>query len=244
MKLLLMADGSVGHAIANFLMRNYPDDIALLVTSELNEISRLAEKNGIPAMVYSSDDELLSQLDKGVDLGVLAWWPSLLKPQILDVPKLGFVNTHPSLLPHNRGKHFNFWALVEQAPFGVTLHRVDEGIDSGDILAQSAIDYGWCDTAETLYIKAQNEMVKLFTTHYPVLRAGNLAGLPQSADEGSFHLASEIEPASRLDLEGSYRCRDLLNLLRARTFDAYPGCWFEDSGRQYEVAISIRERAK
>ena len=195
-------------------------------------------------MVYVSDDELLSQLDKGVDLGVLAWWPSLLKPQILDVPKLGFVNTHPSLLPHNRGKHYNFWALVEQAPFGVTLHRVDEGIDSGDILAQSAIDYGWCDTAETLYIKAQNEMVKLFTTHYPVLRAGSLAGLPQSADEGSFHLASEIEPASRLNLEGSYRCRDLLNLLRARTFDGHPGCWFEDSGRHYEVAISIRERAK
>lgn len=239
-----MADGLVGHGIASFLMRDYPDDISLLVTNEFSETSRLAEKSGIPVTAYLSDDELVNQLDVGVDLGVLAWWPYLLKPQILDIPRLGFVNTHPSLLPHNRGKHYNFWALVEQAPFGVTLHRVDAGIDSGDILAQSAIDYGWCDTGETLYIKAQKEMVKLFTTHYPALRRGDLSGLPQSADEGSFHLASEIEPASCLDLEASYRCRDLINLLRARTFEGHPGCWFEDSGRRYEVSISIREKAE
>lgn len=244
MRLLLMADGSVGHEIASFLMRDYPDDISLLVTDEFNETSRLAKKNGIPVTTYLSDDELLNQLNVGVDLGVLAWWPHILKPQILDIPRLGFVNTHPSLLPHNRGKHYNFWALVEQAPFGVTLHRVDAGIDSGDILAQSAIDYGWCDTGETLYIKAQKEMVQLFTSHYPALRAGSLAGLSQNADEGSFHLASEIELASRLDLEGSYRCRDLINLLRARTFDGHPGCWFEDLGRRYEISISIREKAK
>ena len=244
MRLLLMADGSVGREIASFLMRSYPGDISLLVTSEPNEISRLAEENGIPVTTYLSDEELMNQFDRGFDLGVLAWWPYLLKPRVLAMPRLGFINTHPSLLPHNRGKHYNFWALVEQAPFGVTLHRVDAGIDTGDIVAQSAIDYDWCDTGKTLYIKAQEEMVKLFSTHYPVLRAGSLAGVPQNAEEGSSHLACEIEPASRLDLEGSYRCRDLINLLRARTFDGHPGCWFEDSGRRYEISISIREKGK
>jgi methionyl-tRNA formyltransferase len=125
MRLLLMADGSVGHEIASFLMRSYPGDISLLVTSEPNEISRLAEENGIPVTTYLSDEELMNQFDRGFDLGVLAWWPYLLKPRVLAMPRLGFINTHPSLLPHNRGKHYNFWALVEQAPFGVTLHRVD-----------------------------------------------------------------------------------------------------------------------
>jgi methionyl-tRNA formyltransferase len=215
-----------------------------MVTREFDETARLAEKNRIPVTTYSSDEELMNQFDRGFDLGVLAWWPYLLKPRVLDMPRLGFINTHPSLLPHNRGQHYNLWALVEQAPYGVTLHRVDAGIDTGDILAQSAIDCDSCDTGETLYIKAQEEMVKLFSTHYPVLRAGSLAGVPQNAEEGSSHLASEIEPASRLDLEGSYRCRDLINLLRARTFDGHPGCWFQDSGRRYEISISIREKGK
>jgi len=244
MRLVLMADGRVGHEIARFLIDNHRADVSLIVTREFNETARLAEKNGIPVKTYFSDEELMNQLDRGFDLGVLAWWPRLLKPRVLGMPRLGFINTHPSWLPHHRGKYANFWALVEQAPFGVTLHRVDAGIDTGDIVAQSAIDYDWCDTGETLHIKAQEEMVKLFSMHYPMLSAGILAGVPQNAEEGSSHLASEIEPASRLDLEGSYRCRDLINLLRARTFEGHPGCWFEDSGRRYEISISIKEKAK
>jgi len=241
---MLMADGRVGHEITKFLLLNYPEDLSLVVTTEVNETARLAQQSGIPFRVYDSDQELMSQLDNDLDLGVLAWWPHLLKPPLLDLPRLGFVNTHPSLLPHNRGKHYNFWALAEQTPFGVTLHRVDLGIDTGDILAQATIDYGWCDTGETLYTKAQAAMVGLFEAHYSALRSGELEALPQDIREGSFHQASEIEAASRLDLDDSYRCSDLLNLLRAKTFEGYPGCWFEDSGRRYEVSISIKERGK
>lgn len=244
MRLVLMADGRVGHEIAKFLVLNHREDLSLIVTTELNETLRLAQQSGIPHRVYGSDEELLCRLDTDLDLGVLAWWPHLLTPQLLDIPRLGFVNTHPSLLPHNRGKHYSFWALVEQAPFGVTLHRVDSGIDTGDILAQATIGYGWCDTGETLYAKAQEAMVDLFEAHYSMLRAGKLHDLPQKVGEGSFHQASEIEDASRLDLNGSYRCKDLLNLLRARTFRGRQGCWFEDSGRRYEVTISIKERGK
>lgn len=243
MRLMLMADGRVGHEITDFLLVNYPEDLALVVTAEVNETSRLAEESGIPVEIYSSDEQLMYQLDTDFDLGVLAWWPHLLRSPVLDAPRLGFINTHPSLLPYNRGKHYNFWALVEQTPFGVTLHRVDTGIDTGDILAQSTIDYGWCDTGETLY-RAQEAIIDLFKGEYSTLRAGELKGLPQSVGKGSFHLASEIEAASRLDLDSYYRCKDLINLLRARTFDGHPGCWFEDSGRRYEVSISVKEEGK
>ena len=87
-------------------------------------------------------------------------------------------------------------------------------------------------------------MIALYEATYPLFRAETLVGVEQDGGEGSFHLASEIESASRLDLEASYRCRDLINLLRARTFSGRPGCLFEDSGRCYEISISIRENAK
>lgn len=241
MRLVLLADGGVGARIAKFLMDSYRDDLVLIVTAQLNDIYREAEKNGIPVCVFDCEENVLNRLDDGADLGVLAWWPKILKSPLLAAPRLGFVNTHPSLLPHNRGKHYNFWALVEQAPFGVTLHQVDSGVDTGYIVAQSAVDYDWCDTGETLYNKAQIAMFELFCKTYPVLRTERYESQPQNLGAGSFHRASEIESASKIDLDANYRARDLLNLLRARTFEGHPGCWFEVDGNRYEISINIRK---
>jgi methionyl-tRNA formyltransferase len=241
MRLLLMADGAVGAKIAGYLMASYPNDLALIVTTQINDIYREAKSNKFPVCVFDSEMKILDRLDSGVDLGVLAWWPKILKRPLLDAPRLGFLNTHPSLLPHSRGKHYNFWALVEQAPFGVTIHRVDDGVDTGDIVAQSPINYDWCDTGETLYNKAQLAMLELFYRSYPVLRKGQFESKAQDGGAGSFHRASELEFASNINLNSDYLARDLLNLLRARTFDGHPGCWFEENGNRYEISIKIKK---
>lgn len=241
MKLALLADGSVGAKFARFLLDKYPDDLSLIVTTQINDIYREAVAKGIRACNFETEEKVLEQIESGVDLGILAWWPYILKTPLLEAPRMGFVNTHPSLLPHNRGKHYNFWALVEQAPFGVSLHEVDAGVDSGAIISQLLIDYGWCDTGETLYYKAQAAMLQLLTEIYPALRKGQITSTPQDGETGSFHRASELESASKIDLDKNYLARELLNLLRARTFEGHPGCWFDDGGSRYEIAITIRK---
>ena len=241
MRLVLLADGVVGAKIASFLMDKYPSDLVLLVTTDINDIYREGNAKGFSVCVFDSEKDILDRLVGGVDLGVLAWWPKILKNPLIDAPQLGFLNTHPSLLPHNRGKHYNFWALVEQAPFGVTIHRVDSGVDTGDIVAQEKIDYDWCDTGETLYNKAQSAMFELFCKTYPVLRKGQYDSKPQNVSLGSFHRAADLEGASMIDLDAMYRARDLINLLRARTFEGYPSCWFEESGDRYEISVKIRK---
>ena len=168
-----MADGVVGAKIASFLMEEYPSDLTLIVTTQVNEIYSEANTKGFSVSIFDSEKNILDRLGEGFDLGVLAWWPYILKSPLLDAPKLGFLNTHPSLLPHNRGKHYNFWALVEQAPFGVSIHRVNTDVDTGDIVAQARIEYDWCDTGGTLYNKAQSAMFDLFCKSYPVLRKAN-----------------------------------------------------------------------
>lgn len=241
MKLVLLADGDVGMGIANYLLAGYRQDLLLIITTEENEIYRAAESNGVPVQVFQSEPQVMEHLQNGCDLGVLAWWPKIVKSPLLDLPAHGFVNTHPSLLPYNRGKHYNFWALLEQAPFGVSLHKVDASVDTGAIIAQQPIPYDWCDNGGTLYTKAQAAMLDLFERTYPVLRTGNFASTPQDLGAGSFHHSSEIEKASQIDLDRAYTARDLLNLLRARTFEGYPGCWFEDAGIRYEVSINVRK---
>lgn len=241
MKLLLFADGIVGEQITRFLVDNYRCDIAFLVTTGTNKIHEFAEDARIPTAVFESETGLLEKLNTNIDLGVLAWWPKIIKKPLLDTPKLGFINTHPSFLPHNRGKHYNFWALIERSPFGVSLHRVDDGIDTGDIVAQESIDYDWTDTGGTLYEKAQVAMVDLFCATYKTLRTGEFESRPQDLKLGSYHLASELESASKIDLNAQYFASDLINLMRARTFAGYPGSWFEDSGSRYEITVTIKK---
>ena len=240
MKLVLFADDIVGLNIAQFLLDNYPEDLYLIVTMQRNDIYYAAKEREIPVSIFDSMDNLLSKYADEVDLGILAWWPKIIRSPLLEWPRYGFVNTHPSLLPYNRGKHSNFWALVEQAPFGVTLHRVDAGVDTGKIVSQLEIPYDWHDNGGTLYSKAQEAMVSLFCQTYPILRTAHYDSKPQNREFGSSHHSSEIEQASKIDLNGTYGGRDILNLLRARTFEGHPGCWFEDAESRYEISIHIK----
>lgn len=241
MRVILLADGFVGEAICDYLLEQYPLDVGLVVTTCQNNIQRRADELGFSNKIFSTSKQLAKELDQEFDLGVLAWWPKIIRQPLLSKPKRGFVNTHPSLLPFNRGKHYNFWAIVEKAPFGVTLHNVDDGIDSGGILAQQQIAYDWTDNGESLYFKAQHSMIELFRQTYPALRSNTIESIPQETGIGSFHHSSELDAASHIDLNHSYRADDLLNRLRARTFKGHPACWFEVDGIRYEVTVQIRK---
>lgn len=242
MRLLLLADQRVGLEIAKYILGCHPEDLAAVVTTGDNDIYCLAQQHGVPAYICGNAGESISDRLVGgsFDVGVLAWWPWIINEALIELPRKGFINTHPSLLPHARGKHPNFWSIVEEAPFGTSLHKVALKVDSGDIVAQQPIPYGWCDTGGSIYTKALVATVDLFKATYPAIRTGEFPLVPQRLTSGSFHLSSEIADASRIDLDKSYRGRDLLNMLRARTFPGYPGCWFEDSGVRYEVTVSIR----
>jgi methionyl-tRNA formyltransferase len=240
-----MADGDVGTQITKWLINNYRADLALVIVSSRNDLYQILMDEGINCSIYKSSDDvcvLAKNSDQHFDLGILAWWPTIIKEPLLSFPKYGFINTHPSLLPFNRGKHYNFWAIVEQVPFGATLHFVDNGVDTGDIVAQQPIVYGWEDTGGSLYKKACAAILSLFRATYPQMRKFDLPRKKQDISAGSFHLARELDAACLIDLDREYRARDLLNLIRARTFENKPACWFSDGGRDYEVRIDIKEK--
>ena len=246
MKLILLADGHVGTEITRWLIAHFRDDIGLIVTTADNALAAMAREAETRSLVFQSSadvadfaaSELLS-----FDLGLLAWWPKVIRLPLLSLPRHGFVNTHPSLLPYGRGKHYNFWSIVDRVPFGVSLHKVDEGIDSGDIIAQAELPYDWEDTGGSLYRRATEAMVKLVQDAYPSLRNLNFVTRPQDTAAGTFHRASELDCASSIDLDKSYFARDLFNLLRARTFPGYPACTFSDGGALYEVRVDIKRKS-
>lgn len=242
-RLIILAESDVGLRCVRWIAENYIDDIGLVVSSS-KDIKNVSKEFGFRFLEYKNDEDVIAQVqgDEGnFDLGLLIWWSKLIKVPILNLAQGGFVNTHPSFLPYNRGKHYSFWALVEECPFGVTLHRVDSSLDTGDIVAQTRLEVDWTDSGETLFIKANSAMYDLFTYTYPDLRTCDFSSFPQLNNVGSFHKASEIIHASEIDLEKTYTARELLNVLRAKTFTNQTGCRFQDGGKWYEISVSIKE---
>ncbi|CUS02752.2 Methionyl-tRNA formyltransferase (fragment) [Candidatus Promineifilum breve] len=73
------------------------------------------------------------------DVAVVACFTRRIPAALLAVPRLGFLNLHPSLLPAYRGPRPVYWQLRHQAPTGVTVHYMDEGLDTGDVAAQRPV---------------------------------------------------------------------------------------------------------
>ena len=118
MRLLLMATGPVGLDTFRYLRSTYPQDVAVVVSWQGDAVAREAAQAGLVALEVAPGDDVFARLmaldpDTTFDLGILAWWPMLIRRPLIGLPRHGFINFHPSLLPYNRGKHYNFWALVE-----------------------------------------------------------------------------------------------------------------------------------
>lgn len=241
---LIMAHDYVGYECVKYLIIHHKDTIGMIVTLDENDIFKLAREHDIPTIIFNQDFHNTIQ-NKIFEFGFLIWWPHIIRDNLINIPKYGFVNTHPSLLPYNRGKHYSFWAIVEQNPFGVSLHFVDSSIDGGDIIAQKTIPYTWEDTGKTLYIKATKAIIELFQEQYSNILSFHFTRTPQT-NLGSLHYAKEIDDATLIHLEQTYTARELLNLIRAKTFAPHRGCIFKDTINgggieTYEVTIAIKK---
>jgi methionyl-tRNA formyltransferase len=178
-------------------------------------------------------------LDAEVAVSVLFGY--VLTAEFMRLFPKGCINLHPALLPHNRGAFPNVWSIVSKTPAGVTLHYIDEGIDTGDIIAQQEVPVEITDTGASLYGKLETASLELFKKHWPSIRAGNCSRTPQLLGTGSSHRARDVRGIDEIDLQKSYRAEDLINILRARTFPPHPGAYFVHAGRKIYLRLDLTE---
>ena len=102
------------------------------------------------------------------------------------------INLHISYLPWNRGAHPNFWSHVDRTPSGVSIHMIDEGVDTGAIIYQKRIDFEECDdTFEKTYKILLCEMELLFKENFDQLISHRYKFQPQ-ASGGTYHKRSDL----------------------------------------------------
>ena len=110
------------------------------------------------------------------DLIIVCGWQRLISQEIIDIPKYGCFNIHPSLVQNYRGLNNYFWVLANnETVTGVTAHKIDEGIDTGNIVAQKEIGIGKSDTEFGLLIKIAKEGANLFVNSIEDIKKGNFS---------------------------------------------------------------------
>ena len=119
-------------------------ETAALPPERVFDASRLREPETVAALAALNPD-----------IGVSVLLGYILRRELLDCFPSGCINLHTSFLPWNRGAHPNVWSIVDRTPAGATLHFIDDGIDTGEIIAQSEVPVLAGDTAETLHARIQ-----------------------------------------------------------------------------------------
>jgi methionyl-tRNA formyltransferase len=136
----------------------------------------------------TASGEPLSTVPSGIDLAVAYRFRHKVAREVLD--SLPIVNLHMAFLPHCRGAHPLFWAVAESAPVGGTVHWMDEGIDTGNVIAQSEAKFSPETTLRQAYSQLQALMLELLRSNWERI----LAREPGEAQRGpgSFHRADEL----------------------------------------------------
>ena len=124
-----------------WLSPHVPDGLSLIHVGEAADTLSVAWAAGLPVMAarnFNHPEALAALAELTADVAVVSCFTQRLPAALLSVPRYGFLNIHPSLLPAYRGPVPVFWQLRDGAETGVTVHYMDEGLDTGDIAAQTA----------------------------------------------------------------------------------------------------------
>jgi methionyl-tRNA formyltransferase len=155
------------------------------------------------------------------DLIVVAEYGQILPKAILDLPRLGCLNVHTSLLPKYRGAAPIQWAILNDEPeTGVTIMKMDPGLDTGDILAQRATPIRPEDDSQTLHDRLATLGAELLIETIREYAANRITPRPQPV-EGASH-ARKISKEDGL-LDWRLPARALWN--RVRAFTPWPGAF-------------------
>lgn len=171
-----------------------------------------------PARVQGDGSSLDWLRERKPQVGVVVAFGQLLPSSFFEHPPLGTINLHASLLPAYRGAAPVARALLEgEVRTGVTLIRINEGLDTGDVLTQAALDIGKDETAAELQTRLAQLGADLLIGTLPDYAAGLIRPCPQKHDRATY------APVLRKDEAGidwSFPARKIHDQIRA--LDPWP----------------------
>ena len=159
-------------------------------------------------------------------------WSQIASDAVLQAPKFGVLGMHPTLLPVGRGRAAITWAILKGLDeTGVTMFKLDSGVDTGEIVDQVVIPLSQHSTATELYNDVNQAHISLMKKVFPELESG-MAKFRVQDETFATEWPGRSPEDGAIDLEGSVY--DAERLVRAVTHP-YPGAFFMKDGRKVVV---------
>ncbi|QIS08916.1 methionyl-tRNA formyltransferase [Nocardia arthritidis] len=199
-----------------------------------DSVEELARAHGIPVhLTERADAETIDLVKRAEpDIIVVNSWYTWMPPELYNLPPHGTLNLHDSLLPRFTGFSPVLWALISGATeFGLTVHRMDEQLDTGDILVQHRLPIGPKATGTELVLAGMELIPGAIREALDALESGTAVWRPQDKSQRTyFHKRSERD--SRIDWRTT--AVDLERFVRALS-EPYPRAFSFYRGAKVEI---------
>jgi methionyl-tRNA formyltransferase len=241
LKIGYFADGPWSHeALRRLLLDDTVQIMFICARSDAPDeiLKAQAEKNGLDFITHAninSEDFLAWVRDYDCELFVSMSFNQIFKRALINLPPLKTINCHAGKLPFYRGRNILNWALInDEIEFGITVHYLDEGIDTGDIISQHCYQISDDDDYSTLLERAYEACATNLYQAIKDIQGGTLEILAQkNTDQLGFYCVARRNGDERLDW--NQKSRDVFNFTRAI---CHPGPKARTSFKGFEIKVN------
>lgn len=247
MKIFVFADNFFGLEVIKFLKKNNENLVGIAVHprkfrnkgKEILKVSRKIKTFQLGQNISKNNIEKIKKLKPDVILVV--FWRFLLRQDLIKIPKYGAINFHMGYLPFNRGANPNVWPIIENTQAGWSIHKINEDIDSGWIIAQKKVNHYLEDTAKDLYFRILGNFIEVFKKKWNKIKKNKFKGKKIKTNKGTIHYRKQFKNISKINLKKKIYPLDLFNNIRAKMFEPYESAYFFYKNKKYFVDIKIKK---
>ncbi len=250
-RIIYAGDRDIAVSVLKFMLDSGVRPIALLVSDQKNAshdvelvklCSHLKDSQILRGDYFKTKSALRLLQRLNPDYIICVHFPYIFPEGVLNIPRYGVLNLHPAFLPFNRGWHTAIWAIWDGGPFGASLHFMDKGLDSGDIIHQKEIEVYADDTADKLYRRVKKTELKVFQEAWPSIISGSYLRRPQPVGKSTAHKKIDISSLQHIDLNKRIKAGELIKRLAALTTNNLDeAAYFKIGERVYRVQIKIKK---
>lgn len=165
-----------------FFLGDTNNDVYDFLNKQCSKVFQTSEKINL---------DILAKIEP--ELIVSYGYRHIIKKDIIEKYKDKIINLHISYLPYNRGASPNFWSVIDNTIKGVTIHFIDEGVDTGDIIYQQELEFSKELTLEESYRELRKAIEALFVENWNSIKNKTFTRKKQPKFFGTYHTSKETE---------------------------------------------------
>ena len=236
MRIVVHGQQAFGKAVLERLLEQGENIVAVCTAPDkegrpMDPLKELAEENGLPVhqpASWKTDEALALMKSFDADVCIMAYVLLFVPQPVLDAPKLGSFQYHPSVLPMHRGPSSINWPIaMGSEKTGLTIFWPNEGLDEGPILMQKHCDIEADETLGDVYFNKLFPMgVDAMIESLALVKEGKAPRIEQNLDDGSYESWFGKDQAR---IDWSKNNDEVYNIIRAA--NPQPGAWFTSEQR-------------